>query len=289
MRQLPGRSAKKLEKKALEYGIAFQAKPLRFVFIRVRREANQIRDLRKNPRGRIRKWNRFKDFQLRAFAERDAAGAPVALLVQSEHDGALGVRRVEGAGGMAQVMFEVQDAQFRRFPEHFEEAAVIEFAPQLPQRLGLIVAAGNRRERREFRAHPRLPHPRAHGTAGHGHAFDAAPIRTSMLQTKPDRFARNPGSRAPPNQLALLHGSDDAIFREQRSGGIVTEPGKAENVHASPCFANRRSVHFAEFTSRKAAPVHGFGRLSRHDSWGESSRRRAVLVGRATEDAAGSA
>ena len=57
------------------------------------------------------KWNRFEDSQLRAFAQSNASVVAVTLLVQGERDGAVSARRIEGACGMAQMMFEVQDAQ----------------------------------------------------------------------------------------------------------------------------------------------------------------------------------
>ena len=173
-----------------------------------------------------------------------AAGAAVALLVQREHQGAVGRRRVEGARGMAQMMFEVQHAQVRRFPEHVEQAAVVEFAPQLAERFRLIVAAGNRREGRQLRAHPRLPDPRAQRAAGHGDAFDAAPSGPGALQAKSDRLARNPGGRAPANQFAFLHGGENAIVGEQCGGGIVSEAGKPKDVQACPLFlADRQNLY----------------------------------------------
>ena len=132
------------------------------------------------------------------------------------------------------MMFEVQDFQVRRFAQHFEQAAVVEFAAQFAERLRLIVAAGNRREGRQLRAHPRLAHPRAHRPAGHGHAFHAAPPGPRALQAKADRLARNPGGRAPAHQLAFLHGGENAVVGKQRGGGIVSEAGKAQDVHRNP-------------------------------------------------------
>ena len=82
---------------------------MRLVLIRVGREADQVRDLRKNPRRRMRKRNRFENAQAVALAERNRAGAPVALLVKREHQGAVGIGRVESACGVAEMMFEVQD------------------------------------------------------------------------------------------------------------------------------------------------------------------------------------
>src|ERR1700722_14714301 len=58
-RQFPRRAAQHFQKKSLKRGIAFEAQPLCFMFVRVGREADQVRDLRKNPCRRMRKRNRF--------------------------------------------------------------------------------------------------------------------------------------------------------------------------------------------------------------------------------------
>src|ERR1700730_9516821 len=99
------------EKKILEYGFPIQAEPLRLVFIRMRLESDQVRHLRKNPGGRIREWDGPKDAESRVFTERDIPCAAIALFVQRKHDSAVSRRRVEGARGMAKVMFEVQDTE----------------------------------------------------------------------------------------------------------------------------------------------------------------------------------
>src|ERR1019366_3362320 len=111
MRQFSRRTAKEPQEDIFKRGIGFQSKPLRFVLISMRRKANQIRNLRKNPSGRMRKQNRLDDFQLVAFADRDATGVAVALLIEREHQRVLERRREEGACGMAKMMFEVQNAK----------------------------------------------------------------------------------------------------------------------------------------------------------------------------------
>ena len=233
-RQFSRRAAQHFQKQSLERGIAFEAQPLRLVFIRVGREADQVRDLRKNPRRRMRKRNRFENAQAVALAERNRAGAPVALFIKCKHHSAIGIGRVESAGCVAKVMFEVQDFEVRRLAQRFEQAAVVEFAAELAKRLRLVIAAGNRSKWRQLRAHPCLTHPGAHGPTGHGHAFHAVPPGPRALQAKANRLARNSRGGAPAHELALLHGGENAVVGKQRRCGIVSEPGKAEDVQALP-------------------------------------------------------
>src|ERR1700730_6059012 len=141
---------------------------------------------------------------------------------------------------MAEVMFEVQHFEVRRFAQRFEQTPVVEFAAQLAKRFRLIVTAGNRRKWRELRAHPCLTHPSAHWAAGHGDTFNAGPPGPRTLQTKANRLARNSSGGPTAHQLALLHGGENAGIGEERSGGIVSEARKAEDVQVCPQFLPSR-------------------------------------------------
>src|SRR5260370_6460018 len=106
MREFARGAPQQPEKKILEQGVAFKTEPLRLVFIRVRLEANQVRDLGKNPGRRMREWDGQKDAQPGVFAERDTPRASVALLVKRKHDGAVRCRRVDISCTLAQVLCE---------------------------------------------------------------------------------------------------------------------------------------------------------------------------------------
>ena len=86
----------------------------------------------------MREWNGPKNSQARVLTERDTPRAAIALLVKSKHDGAAGRRCVESAGSMAEVMFEIEDAEIRRPTERVQQAPIVEFAAQLAKRLGFV-------------------------------------------------------------------------------------------------------------------------------------------------------
>src|ERR1039458_8309806 len=103
----------------------------------------------------MRKWNRLQSAQPRVLSQGDAPGAAVALLVEREHQSAFECGFIEGASGVAEVVFEAQNAEVRRFAQRLQQTPIVQLASQFAERFGLIVAAGNRRKRRSLGAHPR--------------------------------------------------------------------------------------------------------------------------------------
>jgi len=97
-------------------------------------------------------------------------------------------------------MFEIEDAEIRRPAERVQQAPIVEFAAQLAERLGLVVAARDRSERSKPRAQPRLPDPCAQRAAGHGPRTRCRSIPCRHAPAIPDRLAWNSdaGSHANP-------------------------------------------------------------------------------------------
>jgi hypothetical protein len=134
------------------------------------------------------------------------------------------------------MVFKVQDAKVRRFAQHVQKAAVVELATKLTEGLGLVVATGYGRERRQLRAHPRLPDPGAHRAASHSHIFNVAPTVPRALKAESNGFPWNSRSGAPSNELAFFHRGDNPAVGEEGSSGIMGEAGKTQDVHRHPRF-----------------------------------------------------
>jgi len=141
---------------------------------------------------------------------------------------------------MAEVMFEIQDAEIRSPTERVQQAAIVEFAAQLRQAPWPgSKPLGNRSEGSQAA----LPQPtpvgpmRAAAAAGHGHALDAISIPLPA-RSRQYRIASRVEFRwwlacgpacSPPLRQRCRFSESNAAARIVRAS-----PGKPQDIHGSP-------------------------------------------------------
>jgi len=130
----------------------------------------------------------------------------------------------------------MQNAQPGQFTEHFEEPAIIQFAPSSP-RAWSDSTAGTGRGRQLARIHADEP---THVQAGWlRDALDAAPIGSGALQAKSDGLAEIPAGRRACEPVCSLPSRHDAGVRQQCRRGIVSKSGspRISRLSSTPAYS----------------------------------------------------
>ena len=172
---------------------------------------------------RERNCGKFLDF--RAVAKADKPRMAVTEFIESQNQRALERRRVEGAGGVAQVMIEGFDAGVSARGHLSYEALIVEFTAEFAEGFVEEVAALDGSDGGTAGAEKRLALPGAPRIRGDGDAIDLIPGNSGAFEAEADCLARNPGSCAVSGDFAFFDSGDDAGIAKQRGCRVMTHRG----------------------------------------------------------------
>ncbi len=136
-------ATKHFEEEAGIEGLTRESEPLGFVFVLLRAETEEVGDLGVNPGEGMRERDAEMLGDGGARADADEGGDAIALLIAGEDEGAIERGSVEGAGGVAEMVIESDDAIGGATSELAEEAEVIEVAGEFAEGAGLVIGAGD--------------------------------------------------------------------------------------------------------------------------------------------------
>ena len=200
------------------YRLAFQPQPLRFVFFFRWSKTKQVCHLRIDPADRVRVRHRVLDSNPVAFADGKQAGIAITFAVERENQCLVEGREKKGAG---RVMVEV-DHLVRVLQALPQDTNVGKLPGKPAQFLSLLVASGDRSDRRQATTREGTTPPAAKRIAGDGDDINIAPsdaaLRQAVLNCCLGNAAGNIGL-----QLVILQGSLDATIAHKSSRGVILE------------------------------------------------------------------
>jgi len=132
-------------------------------------------------------------------AESNRAGKTVSAFVQGKDECSVKRRRIEGAGGMRQMMVKTEDALVRDSVHAAQISATVQFEAKLACGFGLEICAVDWGKGREPDWKASLSNPGTNGTTCNRNDLHIAPADSRAGQAEASGCMRNAGARARTN------------------------------------------------------------------------------------------
>src|SRR5262249_53641425 len=209
-------------------------KPHQLVFARIDLEAGVIGEGGVEQPEAVREMDLLMDREVLSIADGDRRGRPLAHAIEGEDDRSVERRRIEGRGGVAQVVLAEGEAMVR-----------------IEVRLDGLELASEQRLLEQFLTQPqrqrhakRRETVRAVGKVGFQETFeldewlvveddavDVLQLDAARAQAIVDRVPRVAGIEFLAREALLLGGGNDAAVLDERSGTVMVECRDAEDAH----------------------------------------------------------